>query len=440
MSITSNRVPRVKRLHLFLTALVIWGLAAFATGPARAALLNGDCYEGRHSVQGEAIYRICMPRIWNGDLVVYAHGYVVPSLPVAIPEDQLNFGGTSVADIFTGLGYAFAVTSYAQNGLAIAQGVADVVDLVQVFEAEEGPPSRVYLVGLSEGGAVTTLGVEEFPSIFAGGLATCGPIGWFFGQTAYIGTFRVLFDYFFPGILPPSPVAVPQYVIDYWPNYEAAVRAAVTDPYRYSEMVQLFRVAGVPVDVNDTQAVSDAAADLLKFGVLGVNDAAAKLGGQPFDNIGHWYQGSEDDGRLNALVQRFAADPAALQTIATSYETSGDLARPLMSLHTTRDPLVPFGHELLYAAKTAQLGTSDRFRYLPVDRYGHCAFTEAEAVYAFSLLVYEATGAPVSGAEAVLSTPEARAEYRGLARTQGRAAAVKARTGTAAAPAPPLRP
>ncbi len=218
------------------------------------------------------------------------------------------------------------------------------------------------------------------------------------------------------------------------------MRAAVTDPYRYSEMVQLFRVAGVPVDVNDAQAVSDAAAQLLKFSALGANDATAKLGGQPFDNTANWYQGSDDDGRLNALVQRFAADPAALQTIVASYETSGDLARPLVSLHTTRDPIVPYGHEVLYTAKTAQLGTSDQHRSLPVDRYGHCAFTEAEAVYAFSVLVRDVTGNPLPGAETVLSTPEARAEYRGLARTQGRAAAVKARTGAAAAPAPPLRP
>ncbi len=68
-----------KRLQPYLTAVLIFALAAFAIGPARAGLLDADCDEGHHSLQGQAIYRICMPRFWNGDLVVYAHGYVSPS-------------------------------------------------------------------------------------------------------------------------------------------------------------------------------------------------------------------------------------------------------------------------------------------------------------------------------------------------------------------------
>ena len=166
------------RPRLFLSAaILICSLAAFAPSPAPAALFDADCHEGHHSLQGQAVYRICMPRIWNGDLVVYAHGYVPPFAPIAIPEEPLSLDGMSLADIFTGLGYAFAVTSYAQTGLAVAQGVADVVDLVRVFETTEGDPSRVYLVGLSEGGAVATLGLERYPLTFDGGLAACGPIG-----------------------------------------------------------------------------------------------------------------------------------------------------------------------------------------------------------------------------------------------------------------------
>ena len=437
MARTTIRVsPAGRRVRSLLVAFLISGLAAVAPSSAWAGLFDffdPDCHEGNHSLQGQAIYRICVPRFWNGDLVVYAHGYVSPFAPIGIPEDQLSLGGRSVEDIFTRLGYAFAVTSYAQNGLAIAQGVADVVDVVRVFETTEGDPSRVYLVGVSEGGAVATLGVERYPLTFDGGLAACGPIGWFHAQIVYTGTFRVLFDYFFPGVLPPSTIAVPQYLIDSWPAYEAAVRAAVTDPYRYWEMVQLFRVAGVPVDVNDPQAVSDAAAQLLKFHALGTNDAVLKLGGQPFDNIGHWYQGSDNDALLNASVQRFAADPWAVQTIYAIYETSGYLSRPLTTLHTSADPIVPYGHEVLYTAKTAQLGTSDLHRNLPVERYGHCAFTEAEAVYAFGTLVRDVTGQSLSGTDLVLASPEARAEYQALVRSHGRTAARKPRS---AAPAP----
>lgn len=44
-----------------------------------------------------AVYRICMPTFppWNGDLVVYAHGYVSPTEPVGIPEDQMTLAPRS---------------------------------------------------------------------------------------------------------------------------------------------------------------------------------------------------------------------------------------------------------------------------------------------------------------------------------------------------------
>ena len=327
MSGTSIRVRRDGSVRQWLlTALLVCAITALApTGTARAGLLDPDCREGNHSLHGRAVYRICVPLFWNGDLVVYAHGYVSPFKPVGLPRDQLSLGGRSVEDIFTRLGYAFAVTSYAHNGLAVAQGVADVVDLVGIFAALEGDPSRVYLVGVSEGGAVATLAVERHPETFDGALAACAPIGSFWGQIGYQGSFRVLFDYFFPGVLPPSPVAVPRKLIDNWRVYEAVVRAAVTDPNRYPQIVQLFRVAGVPVDVNDPQAVSDTTALLLWFNALGTNDAVLRLGGQPFDNTAVWYQGSDDDARsmplfsgLPPIRRHYRRSPASTRHPATS--------------------------------------------------------------------------------------------------------------------------
>src|SRR6266581_4657618 len=116
--------------------------------------------------------------------------------------------GTSVPGIINALGFAFATTSYSTNGLAVVQGIDDVVDLVHIFATTHGAAHRVYLVGPSEGGIVTALAVEKHPDVFAGGLAACGPIGDFRQQINYDGDFRVVFDYFFPGVIPPSPVSV----------------------------------------------------------------------------------------------------------------------------------------------------------------------------------------------------------------------------------------
>ena len=62
-----------------------------------------------------AVYRICMPPAgnWNGDLLVYAHGYVAFNRPVEIPEDQMVVPGTSLTidQVANTLGYGFATTS-----------------------------------------------------------------------------------------------------------------------------------------------------------------------------------------------------------------------------------------------------------------------------------------------------------------------------------------
>ncbi len=80
-----------------------------------------------------ATYRICMPSVWNRTLVVYAHGYVDPAQPVGIPEDQLGVPGLDIPGTVTFLGYAFAASGYSVNGLAVQEGVADLLDVVEIF-------------------------------------------------------------------------------------------------------------------------------------------------------------------------------------------------------------------------------------------------------------------------------------------------------------------
>ena len=127
------------------------------------------------------------------------------------------------------------------------------------------------------------------------------------------------------------------------------------------------------------------AINALRYNILGANDAALKLGGNPFGNRLTLYLGSSNDLRLNLLVRRFSASPVALQQLHF-YETNGDLSVPLVTLHTTADEVVPFGHELLYLPKVDLFGRG-RFVPLPVQRYGHCNFTTNELLGSFALAV-----------------------------------------------------
>lgn len=61
-------------------------------------------------------------------------------------------------------------------------------------------------------------------------------------------------------------------------------------------------------------------------------------------------------------------------------------------MHTTKDPIQLFWHLPLYQYKTITEGSALRFVGIPVNRYGHCNFKEAELVGAFNLLIIRVKG------------------------------------------------
>lgn len=338
-----------------------------------------------------AIYRICMPTgLWNGDLIIYAHGYVSPVEPVAIPEAQMMLpDGTPVADVVNFLGYAFATTSYRVNGLAIPEGVADLVDLAEnVFIPAKGQPRRIYLIGISEGGLITTLAVERRPDLFTGGLAMCGPYGDFAKQVNYFGDFLVVFDQLFPGLLglpANNPVDIPQSLIDNWDSYySTTVKPEIENPDNAATVNQLLAATGAAYDPADETTKEQTVSGILWYNIFSTTDAMAKLGGQPFDNQTRIYL--SPDHPLNQNVVRYSADPAALAKISADYQTTGRLANPLVTLHTTGDPIVPYWHVADYRQKTARGNNPALHEAIDVNRYGHCAFEAGEIFAAFARL------------------------------------------------------
>ena len=100
------------------------------------------------------------------------------------------------------LGFAFATTTYRDDGLVILEGVDDIRLLLAAFNEAHPAPTRTHIFGVSEGGLVATLLAERSPDAVDSAVAACAPIGNFRLQINYIGDFRVLFDYFFPGVIP----------------------------------------------------------------------------------------------------------------------------------------------------------------------------------------------------------------------------------------------
>jgi pimeloyl-ACP methyl ester carboxylesterase len=352
---------------------------------AQAAPL-ATCEDGPQA--SGATYRICMPQTWNGDLVVYAHGYVAPNRPLGIPEDQLELpGGGRIDALITAQGYAFATTGYSTNGLAVIPAQADLVDVVSIFTRLKGAPNKVLLVGVSEGGLIAALLAERRPSVFDGVFALCGPYGDFARQIDYVGDFRVLFDVYFPALVPPTPIDVPPDLLATWETttYSTTVQPVMEDPANSGAVTELLKVAGVAYSTADPASRERSIERMLWYNIYGTNDATAKLGGQPFNNEQplRTYQGSGDDAALNRDVARFTASPVARAAVAEGYETSGRIVMPLVTLHTTLDPVVPVWHQEVYSAKVQAAGAGGLYEAYQQPAYGHCTFNPLEVQSAF---------------------------------------------------------
>jgi pimeloyl-ACP methyl ester carboxylesterase len=339
-----------------------------------------------------SIYRICLPPAaqYNGDLMIWAHGFQDAGTPVSIPEDQLNLGGIQLNEIVNLLGFGFATNSYSKTGLAVQQGMDDILDLVNIYTAQYGAPQRVFLTGASEGGLITTLLIEQNPTLFNGGVAACGPIGSFPYQINYFGDARVTFEVFFPGLIPGDMFDPPQAIVEDWANYyETVVKPVVFDPVNQDKLNQWVSVAKLPFDAADyLNTVAISVQDVLRYSVVNSADATATLGGFPYNNSNRVYTGTANDNLFNLLVQRFTADPAAIQEMQNNYSTSGQLDIPLVTMHTTRDQQVPYLHQQIYTLRTLASGDLGS-NHIPikVDRYEHCNFNLQEVIISLFLML-----------------------------------------------------
>jgi hypothetical protein len=354
--------------------------------------LRGQCSSPETPTSGTiagAPYLIYMPQpasCFNGQMILFAHGYVPVGSPPGSWTSQLMLpGGTSLPGLVNSLGFGFAASGFSKDGLAILQGMQDMLALTTYVKTVV-PVQKLYITGASEGGLIATKLMEQNP-LYDGGIAVCGPLGDFQKQINYFGDVRVLFDYFFPGVLTSaggSAINIPSALMANWTTvYEPAVVSALNaNPLATLELIS---AAGIEIGFNPANA-NDAITGALWYNVFATTDAQATLGGNPYDNIGRVYKGSFNDSLMNTRVARFSASPAALSNIP-KYDTSGELRQPLVTLHTVADPIVPYWQEPLYAAKAQAEHASPELAELPSWAYGHCNVSVSDAEIAVVVLL-----------------------------------------------------
>lgn len=347
-----------------------------ASAAARASLADATA-EARHD-EGDAgpgaRYSLDRPASWNGDLVVYVHGYTNPAAAVALPN---------IAPLRDGLleqGYAVAYSSFSENGCAVPEAVRQTHQLRGLFASRFGQPRRTFLIGVSLGGIIGLQLAEKFPQQYDGALLVSGVVGGSAAEVKYIGDVRTLFDALFPGQLPGGvtdpPAGVPF-------NPQPLIAAVSGSP---NQLGALLCMTSLPY-ASGTEAVTSLL-NALGFQWQGGADLLDRTHGhQLYDNTGVRYGCPALPAALvdaiNARVVRYQATPDARNFLDQYYEPDGNLAIPVLTLHTTRDPVVPLFHEDLYRDRVAAAGRSSWLLQRRVTRYGHVNFSPTEIIAAF---------------------------------------------------------
>jgi len=385
-----------------LAALVLVCLSLSWSGSAQGLPCVNAALATNDPKYPQQLIQVCIPPVgWNGQLVIYAHGFVAPQLPLALPADELAvIGGNVTLAALLQSGFAFATTSFRKNGYAIEQGAEDIDQLLRYFKktfVAPGSLKKTYLVGGSDGGLIATRLIEQFAQTYDGALSLCAPMGGAAYQANYLGDFRVVFDYFFPSVFRDEFKAfeVPALAYQNWGNLSAGyvqdiATALALNPSAASQLFNVTRVALNPQDLSGSAL--QAALGLLFYSIWETPDLVATARGIPYDNRLTFYLGSSNDFALNFGVERVASDANARSYLRHFYQPTGKLRQPLVSLHTVFDPVVPFNHELVYLGLTTLAGHRQNLTILPTTSYGHCNFQPAEVLGAFGLLVTQSNG------------------------------------------------
>ena len=357
----------------------------------RANLSSSSSVWGRQ-ITGETgsggLYAFFVPTNWNGDVVYYAHGIVDAALPIALPAGD---GFPELRDALGGLGYAVAYSSFAENGWAVKDGVESTLKLRGLFADAVGKPRRSYLAGTSMGGLVAQSIAEKHGNKYDGTLAMCAPLGGAIDEVNYIANVRVLFDAMYPGVIPGDVLHVPAGIDLNTQVLGPAQYAVISNP---TGLGIIARIRQSPLaGANGTELVTSLLY-ALAYDVRGIDDfLGCAHGHSMFDNSETTYVAAAPGllpdavlAAVNAGVGRFTATKDAINYLDKYYVPDGELAFPTITMHTTRDPLVPFFHETEFAQGVSQAHDSRNLLQRSFDRYGHCAFTTAEMVDGFQAL------------------------------------------------------
>ena len=363
-----------------------------------------------------AAYRVEVPANWNGELVMYTHGY-------AGEGNVLNANDSAIRRHLIQNGYAWAASGYSKNSYDVRAGLEDTNKLALAFSSITGKaaPSRTFIIGHSMGGHIAaaaledeTLATAQNKVRYAGAVPMCGVMA----ETE-------MFNYAAAEGLAALTLS----------GVNASLPAALTARQRYQMLLDpSFNPASVKLPVHQALFDNFPNTGFTPKGTAGAAYASVLMnltgGTRPLFDVGLSYGGSYVggaypnfgvDGTLTGLLTRYgldttkitysidgdAAATAALNagaprlTADTGYNplrrdgvrwvplTSGRIYAPMVTIHTLGDLFVPFSMQQVYRQRVTAAGPAraERLVQRAIRGASHCDFTNAEMQTAFDDMV-----------------------------------------------------
>ena len=356
-----------------------------------------------HAAGGQEAYQIEVPDNWNGDVVFFAHGFrgSVPELTVSMPP---------IREYLIAHGYAWAASSYSENGYDPGIGARDTKNLRENFARLAGAaePKHAYIYGQSMGGNVVTVSLAEYPTLYDGALAECGALS---GQgiVDYFLSWGALAGYFSGTELTKATPDAGEFI-----NLlrSKVVPALGTKPESLTKKGLAFESAiqhltGGPRPYFDEGFAANYLFNYLILANAVTAPGPANVVAQNADTV----YGIDDQygvtaEELNRDVARVSSNqaylvenpPGQIGPYPEYGPVNGAIQRPLLTLHGTGDLFVPISMEQQYRAAVDAAAKGDLLVQRAVRRAGHCTFTEEERERAFEdVVAWVTTGAKPAG-------------------------------------------
>jgi pimeloyl-ACP methyl ester carboxylesterase len=402
-------MSRMTKRAFSISALTLL-LLYFASSAVAVTTHTGTLPDG-------ATFLIEVPSPWNGTLLLYSHGYVIPGSP----NPAQDVGDPATGAFLLSNGFALAGSSYAHSGWAIQEALPDQIAVLDTFAALVGTPSRTIAWGHSLGGIITAGLIQRFPDRFDAALPMCGVL------SGGVGTWNQALDseFAFKTLLASGTslqivnITEPNTNLALAEGLLASAQATPQGKARFALSAALGDTPGwfnpdLPEPARKDFASREANQFLwasevdFPFVFALRAELEFRAGGNPSWNTGVDYRkqlnrsvdreevralykqaGLSLDADLDALndAARISADPDPVDYLEQNIIFNGRINFPVLTLHTTGDGLVSNQNESAYKDVVDEAGNQRWLRRTFVHRAGHCTFTPAETVTALQNLI-----------------------------------------------------